>query len=58
MLTSCLFQALADTEEILKFLGGMRKWLDGLYSSLDPEQLVRLFPPLTHTLLLVWTHSV
>ena len=57
MVLESVVQAITETEENLKFLKTMLSWFEQLHENLDPKELANLFPPLTHTLLLVWQYS-
>ena len=47
-----------DTKENLQFLSTLQNWFEELHVCLNPSRLLKLFPPLIHTLFLVWQHSV
>ena len=51
------FQAELDTRENLQFLSTLQNWFEELHVCLNPSRLLKLFPPLIHTLFLVWQHS-
>jgi dynein heavy chain len=50
-------QALAETNENLRFLGTLLPWFEKLHQSHSTRDMLRLFAPLIHTMLLVWSHS-
>lgn len=39
------------------YLKALARYFDTLHVSEDPDEMIRIFPPLVHSLLLVWTHS-
>eukprot|EP00057_Strongylocentrotus_purpuratus_P006394 XP_011660868.1 PREDICTED: dynein beta chain, flagellar outer arm [Strongylocentrotus purpuratus] len=50
-------QALAETNENLMFLVTLLPWFERLHAASQPKELMTVFPPLVHTLMLVWSHS-
>ena len=61
LLVACIMfvspQAMVITQENLLFLSTMMHWFESIHSCLEPPLMLQLFPPLIHTLLLVWSHS-
>ncbi|CAH1797693.1 unnamed protein product [Owenia fusiformis] len=52
-----IYKAEQETNEILKFLGTLSPWFDQLHAELQPLLMMKLFPPLIHTIMLVWSRS-
>ncbi|KAI0240669.1 Dynein beta chain, flagellar outer arm [Lamellibrachia satsuma] len=50
-------KAVLDTQENLMYLSTMQRWFESLHSCLEPQLILQLFPPLMHTLRLVWSNS-
>ncbi|ELU01785.1 hypothetical protein CAPTEDRAFT_107782 [Capitella teleta] len=50
-------KAIQDTKDNLVMLSSISSLCHDLHDCLDPQQLLKLFPPLINTLLLVWRHS-
>ncbi|XP_033103095.1 dynein heavy chain 9, axonemal-like [Anneissia japonica] len=50
-------QAMVETEENLRFLKTLKHWFEQLHLASTPATMLTIFPPLVHTLMLVWSHS-
>lgn len=50
-------KAIVDAELCLMYLNAVKPWLVRLSQAFAPDTLVKTFPPLAHSLLLIWRHS-
>lgn len=50
-------KAEAETNDNLQFLSTLLPWFEKLHYATKSADMVSVFPPLVHTLYLVWVHS-
>ncbi|XP_071959570.1 uncharacterized protein [Antedon mediterranea] len=50
-------QAISETSENLRYLKTLQPWFEQLHMAYTPATMLNIFPPLVHTLMLVWSHS-
>ena len=52
-----LFHARAEANDNVKFLAPLRKWVEQLEDCTDYSTLPEVYPPIVHTILLIWKGS-
>ena len=52
-----LFKAEAETNDNLQFLSTLLPWFEKLHYATKSAEMVSVFPPLMHTMYLVWVYS-
>ena len=53
-----LFHARAEANDNVKFLAPLRKWVERLEDCTDYSTLPEVYPPIVHTILLIWKLSL